>query len=124
VERGDKPARNRLKHAFRVKALQYKEYFYNYMADHAKSSLRPHDLKVVCKSIRLICGTAGSSQSMPIAKKDGTLCRSAVEELDRWSEHYGTALNSPTAGPHEGIDRLAAFTPSEDGVKIDAPTVG
>jgi len=60
---------------------------------------------------------------MPIARKDGTLCRSAAEELDRWSEHYGTALNHPTAGPHEGIDRLAAFTPSEDGVKTDAPTV-
>jgi len=78
----------RLKHAFRAKALQDKEHYYNVIAE---SSLRRNDLKAVYKSIRLICGAAGSSQSMPIARTDGTLCRSAAEELGRWSEHYGTS---------------------------------
>jgi len=100
-----------------------KEHYYNDIADHAESSIRRHDLKAVYKSIRLICGSAASSQSMPIARTDGILCRSAAEELDRWPEHYETTLNHPTAGPYKGIDRLAAFNPSEDGVKTDAPTV-
>jgi len=60
---------------------------------------------------------------MPIARKDGTLFRSAAEELDRWSEHYGTALNHPTASPHGGIDRITAVTSSENDVQTDAPTI-
>jgi len=45
VERGH--ARNRLKHAFRAKAIQDKEHYYNDIADLAESSLRRIDLKTV-----------------------------------------------------------------------------
>jgi len=72
VVRGDKPTRYRLKHTFRVRALQDKERFYNDIADCAKASLRQHDLESVYRSIKTICGGTGNSQSHPISKADGS----------------------------------------------------
>jgi len=37
VVRGDKPARNRLKHAFRARVVQDRERFYNDIADCAEA---------------------------------------------------------------------------------------
>ena len=123
VERGDKPARNFLKHQFRKRALEDKERYYNDVADRAELSLRKHDLKSVYKHIKDICGGAESSPSHPLVKADGTPCGSDEEVLDRWKEYYENALNHPTAQPHAGIDFLGARTSEDTSVRSDAPTL-
>jgi len=87
------------------------------ITDHAESSLRRYDLKAVYKSIRLICGTAGSSQSMPIARKDGTLCRSAAEELDRWSDTMGRHLIIQQLVPMKESIGLLPSLPAKTGLR-------
>jgi len=121
---GDKPARNRLKHAFRARALQDRERFYNDIADCAEASLWQHDLKSVYRSIKKICGGPGNSHSHPISKADGSLCQSDDEVLERWNEHYETALNHPpSSSPHGGAKGHSDLTSGDGGVPTDAPTL-
>ena len=123
VERGDRRERNRLKRAFRARAWEDREYYYNDIADQAESSLRRHDLKSVYRSIKKIYGEPSSSQSHPLARLDGTLCGSDEEVLARWTEHYASALNHPPACPSGDIDSQGTCTAEDIGVRADAPTL-
>ena len=123
VNRGDKPERNRLKRAFRAKALEDREHYYNEIANGAEAALQRNDMKPIYKAVKQISGKQSAGQSLFPRKLDGSTCKSEEEALLRWTEYYSQALNHPPPQPCPDFDRLAAGAVDDPRVSIDAPTL-
>jgi len=75
------------------------------------------------KAIRLLSGKRKEVTGTTIHKSDGSPCLSEEETLERWREHFISALNHHPGVPSNELDNEAASTPVNTSVPIDEPSV-
>src|SRR5258708_1707586 len=91
--------RRRLQGVFNAKSKADRESYYNKLADEAEEGLRHNSLRPAFRTIRRLGGKKENLIPSPINKADGSKCSSTDELLQRWLEHFETALNFPPADP-------------------------
>ena len=123
VNRGDKPERNRLKQAFRMRALTDKERYYNDIADDAELALKRNDMKPIYRAVKRISGKLAGDQQIFPKKANGIPCQSEDEALLRWTEYYEGALNHPQSHPCPDLDALSQAAADDPDVRCDAPSI-
>jgi len=118
--KGDDAERRRLKGVFKAKAKLGVEDYYDRLATQAEEGVRQNNLRSLYRIIREMRGnfTGNATDSAPVAKKDGSLCNSAQELLERWREHYQELLNRESATTCRELDSAAAAaTPDIDSLE-------
>ena len=120
--KGDKPERNRLKRAFRVRALEDQEAYYSEIANDAETAAQRNDIKSIYRAVRRINSNQGTRHSTLPRKLDGTQCKSEEEALLRWTKYYSAALNHPPAAPFARLDNLASDSIDDPRIPVDAPS--
>ena len=99
--RGDTAERRRLQNVFRAKAKLDCENFYDNLAVSAEEALHKRDLKTTYRIINKFKNKnkQSSTQINTLRKSDGSRCSNDQEILERWKEHFNSALNHPPASP-------------------------
>ena len=64
-----------------------------------------------------------TKQSCTIHKIDGTPCTSDNETLERWREHFETALNHPVATSSTELDEADTAATTDPLTSVDEPTL-
>jgi len=75
------------------------------------------------KAIRLLSRKRKEVTGTTIHKSDGSPCLSEEETLERWREHFISALNHLPGVPSNKLNNEAASTPIDTSVPIDEPSV-
>jgi len=119
VTRGDNAERNRLKRAFRSKALEDREAYFNGIAEEAQRALTQNNVRPIYRAIKLICGSGSHEQGTQVAKSNGDKCRTEKEVLSRWVEYYQTALNHPAAAPCPALDDIGNQSADSSTILVD-----
>ena len=124
VNRGNKPARSRLRRAFYAQALVNREAYYNGMAEQAELALNYNYMKPIYNAVKLISSKQFGSRCMLQKKSNGDQCKSEEEALLRWAEHNEIVLSHPQSSPCPALDALSKGAVDDSSISITAPSIG
>jgi len=108
---------------FKARAKHDREVFVNNLCDELETDIGQNRLGPAFKAIRQLSGKRKEVTGTTIHKSDGSLCLSKEETLERWREHFISALNYHPGVPSNELDNEAASTPVDTSVPIDEPSV-
>jgi len=100
--------------------LPLRRLFTTFLSEEAASKGKMGD---VFLAIRTVSGKTTSAVTAPIAKLDGSACSTTDEVLDRWREHYESALNHPAGSVCHELNDYAAAAQEDANVCTDEPTL-
>ena len=80
---------------YKQMARRDREAFLNKAASDTEEAASKGKMGDVFLAIRTVSGKTTSAVTAPIVKLDGSACSTTDEVLDRWCEHYESALNHP-----------------------------
>jgi len=106
---------------FKARAKHDHEVFLNNLCVELETDIAPNRLGPAFKAIRLLSGKRKVTGTT-IHKSDGSPCLSEEVTLERWRQHFISALNH-SGVPSNELDNEAALTPVDTFVCIDEPSV-
>ena len=119
--RGDHKERKRLQSAFKERAKAYREAFLTNILNEAETGFTQNRLGPACKAIRQLAGKISASLAPTVNKADGCPCESPDEVLQRWREHFTSALNHAPGTNSAELDTEEANTPPDPETVTDEP---
>jgi len=78
---------------FKARAKHDRDVFLNNLCDELETDIGQKRLGPAFKAIRLLSGKRKEVTGTTIHKSDGSPCLSEEETLERWREHFISALN-------------------------------
>ena len=93
------------------------------MGHGVEDDLAHNKMGSVFRGIKLLAGTNSKSLGSSLHKADRTPCNSESEILERWREHFETALNHSTGTPSAQLDTEAENATVDTSTTIDEPTL-
>jgi len=105
------------------RAKHDREVFLNNLCDELETDIAHNRLGAAFKAIRLLSGKRKEVTGTTIHKSDGSPCISQEETLERWREHFISALNHHSGVPSNELDNEAASTPVDTSVSVNEPSV-
>jgi len=115
--------RKRLQATYKQMARRDREAFLNKAASDAEEAASKGKMGDVFLAIRTVSGKTTSAVTAPIVKLDGSACSTTDEVLDRWREHYESALNHPAGSVCHELNDYAAAAQEDANVCTDEPTL-
>jgi len=88
-----------------------REVFLNNLCDELETDIGQNHLGPAFSAIRLLSRKIKEVTGTTIYKSDGSPCLSEEETLERWREHFISALNHHSGVPSNELDNEAASTP-------------
>jgi len=108
---------------FKARAKHDREVFLNNLCDELETNIGQNRHGPAFKANRLLSRKRKEVTGTTIHKLDGSPCLSEEETLERWREHFISALNHHPSVSSNELDNEAASTPVDTSVPIDEPSV-
>jgi len=89
---------------FKARAKHDRDVFLNNLCDELETDIGQNRLGPAFKAIRLLSGKRKEVTGTTIHKSDGSPCLSEEETLERWREHFISALNHHPGVPSNERD--------------------
>ena len=100
-----------------------REAYLKSIIDKVENDLVHNKMGSVFRGIKQLAGTNGKPFSTIIHKADGSPCDSETEIIERWREHFVTALNHSTGTPSLELDAEAENATADLSTSVDEPSL-
>ena len=124
TKHSDNTERRRLQNVCKQLARRDRDAFLSRIASEAEEDASKGKMGSVFRAVHITSGKDASSVNVSIAKQDGSICNKMDEVLDRWSEHYESALNHTPGSPCQVLADIAAEAQEDISVSSDEITLG